>query len=144
MSAAYTLFRSFPPASHVRGVYWEPALLLLDDSELVQRALRRELESLGHRVFVAGTVQEAIEVIEDELIETAVVDLFLGPEDGLDFLRYLEMQHPGVKRVLISGETRPCQLRLAEFAGRVEAVLSKPWERASLVRAVGEKEDDHA
>lgn len=118
------------------GAHWEPAILVLDDSDLVLRALARDLERLGHRVFTAMTQDEAASLVQEELIETVIVDLFLGSEDGLVFLRQLKQGHRGINRILMSGHSRPCQLALGTSLGVAHEFIPKPWTLESLASAL--------
>ena len=116
----------------------EKLVLVVDDSLGICRALKRDLRSLGCRTVYAVNTVDAIMLLLDPLvqIETAVVDLFLGPDDGLEILDFLAKWYPDIRRVLISGQVRIEQLLLAQDSGRVQAVLQKPWSRDELARAL--------
>lgn len=116
----------------------EKLVLVVDDSLGICRALKRDLESLGCRTVYAVTTVDAIMLLLDPQvrIETAVVDLFLGPDDGLEILDFLARWYPDIRRVLISGQVRIEQLELARDSGRVQAVLQKPWSRGDLAGAL--------
>jgi hypothetical protein len=65
------------------------------------------------------------------------VDLRLGGADGLELLGVLSAGRPGLRRVLMSGEIRPCQLlELALISRQVDGVLGKPWSREVLARVI--------
>lgn len=116
----------------------EALVLVVDDSLGICRALKRDLKSLGCRAVYAATTLDAIMLLLDPQvpIEAAVVDLFLGPDDGLEILDFLAMWFPDIRRVLISGQVRIEQLDLARSSGRVQAVLQKPWSRDGLAGAL--------
>jgi CheY-like chemotaxis protein len=116
----------------------ESLVLVVDDSLGICRALKRDLRSLGCRTVYAVNTVDAIMLLLDPLvqIETAVVDLFLGADDGLEILDFLAKWYPDIRRVLISGQIRMEQLMLAQDSGRVQAVLQKPWSRDELARAL--------
>lgn len=113
-------------------------VLVIDDSREVCRALERDLRALGRRAVSAVTPLDAVGRLNDGArhIDTAIVDLRLGHADGLEFLTFLSDGHPGVRRILMSGNIRPCQLELAVTSGRAHAVLDKPWSRESLAKAI--------
>lgn len=114
-------------------------ILVFDDSPEVCHALERDLRRLGRRALSALTSEEATILLAEQapLVETALVDLRLGNADGLEFLGWLAERHPQIHRVLMSGCIRTCQLELAVSSGRAHAVLEKPWNRETLLKAVG-------
>lgn len=117
----------------------ETSVLLVDDNDKVLRALQRDLRALGRRsLAVADPVAAVMALLDPGVrVTAAVVDLFLGADDGLDLLRFMEKWLPGVRRVLISGRARSPQLDLARACGRAHAILSKPWSRSALATALG-------
>jgi CheY-like chemotaxis protein len=116
----------------------EALVLVVDDSLGICRALKRDLKSLGYRAVYAVTTVDAIMLLLDPQvpIKAVVVDLFMGPDDGLEILDFLARWFPDIRRVLISGQVRMEQLNLARKSGRVQAVLQKPWSRDDLARAL--------
>jgi len=74
-------------------------LLILDDEILSAMGLRARLVAAGWKhVFIAGSYQRAVELLETESPRAAVVDINLQSDhSGLDFLR----QATGLERVVI-------------------------------------------
>lgn len=119
-----------------------PHVLVIDDAPQVCRALERDLHALGRRAVSAATLEEAVTSLSggERHIDAALVDLRLGQADGLELLAFLADRRPDVRRILMSGNLRPCQLELAVTSGRAHAVLDKPWSRADLRRVLGPSE----
>jgi CheY-like chemotaxis protein len=115
-----------------------PSALIVDDSEMILQALERQLAALGHVAAAATTPLEAVQHLLDHehSIRVAIVDLSLGCSDGLEFLAYLAEEHPAVRRVLMSGTVRACQLSLAVRRQRAHAALVKPWTQGQLSAAI--------
>ena len=113
------------------------AVLVVDDSPEVLRSLGRAILATGHPVVSTTDSATALRCLADpeSSVGIAIVDLFIGEEDGLDLLARLAADHPRVRRVLMSGQVRGCQLDLALSRGLAHAVLSKPWDRQQLIRA---------
>ena len=61
-------------------------VLVLEDEALLRRCLTRLLERSGHRVFPAGTIQEAREFLLTETVDAAILDVGLPDGNGLDLL----------------------------------------------------------
>lgn len=112
----------------------EPTAVVVDDQPEVSAALARELEALGVRAIRAQSPLEAIEAIEDNApaIRFVLVDLALGRADGTDLLAWVADEHPGVRRVLMSGVLEPKALSDALMRRKVHAILRKPWTRYQL------------
>ena len=58
-------------------------VLLVEDSELVSSALRILFESADHRMSVAASIAEALDVIPGDPPKLALLDLTLPDGDGL-------------------------------------------------------------
>jgi CheY-like chemotaxis protein len=116
------------------------SVLVVDDSPEICHALRLQLSRLGHRSYTVGTPLEAVDYLEQpNQVSVALVDLVLCGSNGLDVLAYLAEQHPGVRRVLMSGRAQPGQLELARhslFKFSAHDVLAKPWTDGALTRAI--------
>lgn len=112
----------------------DASVLVVDDAPEIHRALQRDLHAFGVGMLSAATPLEAVRHLQDPdvQIDIALVDLHLGHADGTDVLAFLAEDHPEIRRVLMSGRARPCQLELALSSGRAHEVLSKPWERRTL------------
>ena len=115
-----------------------PVILVLDDSEQTCRALWRDIRALGRRAIYTVSTNEAVTWLTDPeiFIDTLVVDLFLGSNDGLEVLAFTAREFPLVRRVLISGQVLVTQLQLACLCGRAHAVIQKPWNRHKLAQAL--------
>jgi CheY-like chemotaxis protein len=115
-----------------------PAVLVIDHSRDARSLLAQQLARLGCRVRLAATPLDAVRLIEDAnvRIDVVMVDLFLGSADGSALLQLAAAQRPGIRRVLMSGDVRPDQLRLALLQQKADAVLTKPWNNAALIDAV--------
>ena len=80
--------------------------VLVVEDELVERmAVAEALESLGYRVGSAGNGQEALEILEREGDEIAMVisDLIMPQMGGVQLFRELERLYPGKGFLLMTG-----------------------------------------
>ena len=120
----------------------DSVVLVVDDFIEVCHAIERDLKKVGRRSVYATTSHEAIMLLLDPdiHIDAAVVDLFLGTANGLELLEFLMKRHPDIRRVLISGQARDLQLRLALESGQAHAIMQKPWKRADLTEALAMKD----
>lgn len=72
-----------PPAAH-------PLVLVLDDEEIIRRAIRAYLERHGYATVEADTVDLAVEAMRTNAVSAVILDMRLpGAHSGLDALNHL-------------------------------------------------------
>ncbi|HEX6764710.1 MAG TPA: sigma-54 dependent transcriptional regulator [Polyangiaceae bacterium] len=79
-----------------------PRVLVVDDEVALRRALMRMLEGRGMQVVSAGDGVEALEVLEREIVDVAVVDLMMPRVGGLELLERVRERHAGTEVVLMT------------------------------------------
>src|SRR5436190_356518 len=65
-------------------------ILIVDDEKNIRRTLRMVLEGEGHVVHEAGSIAEAIVILERAPIDLILLDVKLGDDNGLELLRTLK------------------------------------------------------
>ena len=115
-----------------------PAVLFVDDEEVVLAGLRTSLRRLRRRYrfhFAVGA-QDAIELLEREPIAVVVTDVRMPGINGVELLRYVKTNHPNVVRYVLSGEAeRELVVQAIPVAHRW---LSKPCDREVLSEALAD------
>jgi CheY-like chemotaxis protein len=106
-------------------------ILLVEDDESAQALYRDMLVSGGHEVLLASNGQEAIELLNREIVTAVVTDLRMPLINGLRLIRTLRDMGDTVPIIAISGVNRD-QLLLAQDYG-ANACLVKPVERQTLL-----------
>ena len=131
-----------PAASFVAsGVVAQSAglIVVVDDELAIREAMRRLLESWGHRVLAAGSGAEASALLaaEPRPPDAILCDYRLrAGEDGIAVILELQSHYDiTVPAALITGDTGPERLRQAQASGLL--VLQKPLGNARLRAAVG-------
>lgn len=113
-------------------------VLVVDDEELARFTMREILKAAGHKVFEAGSGEEAMAAVVRHRIDVVVTDVIMPGKDGLKVTIGLRRDHPEVKVIAVSGGGRTTVLdflTLAKASGAHE-VLAKPFDEAQLVAAV--------
>lgn len=110
-------------------------VLLVDDYQPQLAMWARELESSGRVVATACTRAEALQLARDLQPCFAVVDLFLGPDDGLECVRELKQIIPDLFVVVVSSDMSVAYAMAAVRAG-ADDVLVKPLIISELVRRI--------
>jgi DNA-binding NtrC family response regulator len=115
-------------------------ILIVDDETLVRRTLQAQIESEAgkHQVFSAGSVQEALEVVENESPDLVLTDLTLddGPERaGLKLLNALRDNAPSTVAVAMTGHDEDALVEQCLKAGAADYIL-KPIDAEMLKRTL--------
>lgn len=113
-----------------------PTLLLVDDDESCRWAVGRAFERRGYAVRTAGTVAEALEIVDAQSPEFAVIDLRMPGPSGLTLVAKLKQADPNTRIVMLTG--------YASVATAVEAIklgatdyLVKPVDADAIEAAFG-------
>jgi DNA-binding NtrC family response regulator len=61
-------------------------ILVIDDEDAIRESLRAFLEDYDYEVSAAGSAEEALQLLEDQAFDLAVVDMRLPGESGEAFI----------------------------------------------------------
>lgn len=118
-------------------------LLLVDDDRVFGDVMARALSRRGFSVTLARCLADALDAIQAQAPDYAVIDLRLATESGLSLLPRLRCVAPAAPVVVLTG--------YASIATAVEAIklgathyLAKPVDADELVRAFGRLTGDPA
>jgi two-component system C4-dicarboxylate transport response regulator DctD len=102
----------------------DAAILVVDDEEAMRKLLALRLRLLGHEVVTAGSVGEAIDLLERQPFGAVLSDTRMPGSSGLDLLAYVRTRQPDLPFVLMSGNVDGTLEREA-FAAGATAVFEK-------------------
>ena len=117
-------------------------VLLVDDHVIVRAGLRMLIENHKGMVVVgeAGTRIDALSIAAREQPEIILLDLDMGKESGLDFLRELLAAAAGARVVMLTGVRDPEAHRRAVHLGAMGLVL-KDKAAEILIKAIEKVHD---
>jgi two-component system nitrogen regulation response regulator NtrX len=78
-------------------------ILVVDDEVSICQSLKAILSDEGYQVLVAGSGEEAVQLIEDEMPQLVLLDIWLPGMDGLETLKAIKKAHPKVLVIIMSG-----------------------------------------
>ena len=78
-------------------------ILVVDDEVSICQSLKAILEDEGYQVLVAGSGEEALRVVADEMPQLVLLDIWLPGMDGLDTLKAIRAAHPNMLIIMMSG-----------------------------------------
>jgi CheY-like chemotaxis protein len=112
-----------------------PRILLVEDDDLVRAALGAELGAAGCFVSAKRNGEEAVLAIrEGEAFDALVTDLSMPGMDGLDVIRAVHAQHPGVPAILLTGYAGDeAALAMSGSMSGTFSLLRKPIRMARLL-----------
>lgn len=84
-----------------------PAILVVDDEEMVRDVLRAALTRAGFEVWLAPNGLQAVKIYKrlHDKIALVLLDLLMPELDGPETLRYLQEINPEVKVCILTGTT---------------------------------------
>ncbi len=96
------------------------AILVVDDDYAMRRGIALMLKGEGYTVFEAEDERSAEEITSSQKIDLAVVDVFLGDEDGVALAETLHRNHPETEVLLMSAHPESEKVRAlwSQYPGR--------------------------
>ncbi|MDT5156188.1 MAG: two-component system, chemotaxis family, chemotaxis protein CheY [Acidobacteriota bacterium] len=109
--------------------------MVVDDSALSRRTLRRILETAGYNVVEAEEGMAALELYFIEKPDVVFLDLVMKGMNGLDVLSKLREMDAGVRVVVASADIQSSTRTMVEEAGAC-AFINKPFATENVLGAV--------
>jgi len=106
-------------------------ILVVDDEPAIRLLCRVNLELEGYRVLEAASLDDARRALDSGDVALVLLDMRIGMERGDALLD--ELQALTIPVVVVTGSA---DVQEAEWAGRADAVLGKPFEIDALLRCV--------
>ncbi len=99
-------------------------ILVVDDDKNIRFVMREILESNGYITFTAENGEKALEIIEKEHIDLAVVDIMMPRTDGYELTKMLR-EYNEFPILMVSAKQLP-QDRKRGFMAGIDDYMSKP------------------
>ena len=113
-----------------------PKILVVDDDKNLLELAKTRLAAANYGVTVALGQEEALEAVNNESFDLAIVDLRLADEDGITLMEKLHAIFPGMPVIILTGH--------ASVEGAVDAMkrgaytyLTKPFDPRELILQIG-------
>ena len=110
-------------------------LLIADDSKLLRKKLRDELEKLGCEVIEAVNGKEAISLDLEHEPDGIILDIVMPEVGGIEALQTIREITPYVPIVMLSSAGTPQKLMQTLKMGAID-FIQKPYTKEQIVRAV--------
>jgi len=113
-------------------------ILVIDDEQQIRSLLKKMLEREGFDVITASDGKEGMKLFSNATVDLVITDIVMPEKEGIEIIRELKKEHPGIPVIAISGGGRnspESYLNVAKLLGAV-AILQKPVEKETLMTAV--------
>jgi two-component system, chemotaxis family, chemotaxis protein CheY len=111
-------------------------ILVVDDSGLARRLIRKILEELGHEVEDASDGAQALERYALNRHDAVILDLLMHGMYGVEVLQKLRQLNPSVPVIVVSADIQRTTRDEVKQAGAV-AMVNKPVTREQLEEVLG-------
>ncbi len=108
------------------------AIAIVDDDDLVRRALCRLVVSLSYRALAFESGEAFLKAVECDVPFCALVDLHMPDMNGLEVLAALRAHHTSLPAVIITGSDDERMRQRCLTAGAA-AFLRKPLSREAVL-----------
>ncbi len=117
---------------------WPLRILLVEDNAVNQKLALRLLDQLGYRADIAGNGLEAIEALERQIYDVALMDVQMPEMDGLEASRHICSRWPREERPRIVAMTANAMQGDREMCleAGMDDYVSKPIRTEDLVAAL--------
>ncbi|MCA9179230.1 MAG: response regulator [Planctomycetales bacterium] len=112
----------------------QPIILIVDDNARLLRGIERML-SEHFTIITVVSAAEAMAVIEREPVDVVLADNQMPGLQGTALLGLVARTHPGIARILMTGDAGAVMKQQASRA-EVVRVLEKPFHGAKVVAAI--------
>lgn len=110
-------------------------VLIVDDSSLARRTLRRIIEEMGHTVEEAADGAEALERYYINRHDLVLLDMVMNGMYGLEVLAKMRELNPDVRVIVATADIQTSTRDQAREAGAA-AFVNKPVSRQQLAETV--------
>lgn len=110
-------------------------ILLVEDDERIVGFMKRGLEAEEYEVDLASGKAQTFDLTESRTYDVIILDIFLGPDDGLDICRVLRQRSVGTPILIMTAKDSAETRQASEEAG-ADAYLPKPFPFEDLLATI--------
>jgi two-component system, response regulator YesN len=110
-------------------------IVVVDDEELIRKGLIKIITKSGMDISILGEAsngQEALEVIRRNIPDLVITDVKMPKMDGIELIQQIELEFPGVRKIVLSGFDDFNYVRDTMRRGAMDYLL-KPVDDVQLI-----------
>jgi CheY-like chemotaxis protein len=108
------------------------SLLIVDDELSIGKALTRLLRRDGYHILMAGSGEQALEMLAMHRVQVIISDQRMPGMSGTELLDKVKILYPDTIRIVLSGYTDLNVITESVNRGAVFRFLTKPWDDDNL------------
>src|SRR3954471_14960716 len=112
-----------------------PSILITDDDAAARETLREIFEPVGYRTFLAESGEEALDIVREQDVHLALMDLHLPRLSGLETVSLVRQIKGVLPVIFITAEQDDHLLRKA-LSAQAFCVLAKPVSKNVVIYVV--------
>lgn len=112
------------------------SILFVDDEEYILKYLEMSMIDENYNCFFADNANDGLEIIEHTNIDIVVSDIKMPEIDGINFLRQVELMHPNIVKIILSGEADIYHLIEVINSINVFSFILKSWNIHNIIKTV--------
>jgi len=120
-------------------------ILVVDDENIVLSSCRLVLEAENFEVLLAESVEQALNILVNEIPALLLIDVKMPAKDGMYLMGKVKEKWPGIPVIVMSGYPTDGTVKTAAEIGAA-TFIAKPFtpdELLETVRSVLQKEKNH-
>ena len=110
-------------------------ILITDDSRLLRKKLREELERLNCEVIEAINGREAITFVLEQEPDGVILDIVMPVVGGIEALQFIREMAPNVPVVMLSSMNSPQKLMQCLKMGAID-FINKPYSKEQIAHTI--------
>jgi DNA-binding NtrC family response regulator len=111
------------------------SILAVDDEQNLLELLITALGKRGFKVRTASSGAEALKLVERESFQLALLDIKMGPLNGVQLLKEIKDRRPVIKVIMMTAYPT-LETRLDASENGASAYLTKPVDLQKLVETI--------
>ena len=111
------------------------SILAVDDEQNLLELLITVLGKRGFKVKTALNGSEALKLLDQESFQLALLDLKMGPLNGVQLLKQIKDRRPVIKVIMMTAYPTS-ETRIQASANGASAYLTKPVDLQKLVETI--------
>jgi CheY-like chemotaxis protein len=110
-------------------------ILIIDDEPIIRHMIARILDRAGYPTVSAANGVQGLASFRHDHPALVITDLIMPEREGIETIRQIRREQPGIPIIAISGSTRTTGADFLAMAGELGAteILRKPFEPLDLL-----------
>ena len=110
-------------------------ILITDDSRLLRKKLREDLERLDCEVVEAVNGKEAITLVLEQDLDAVFLDIVMPIVGGIEALQFIREVSPDIPVIMLSSMNTPQKLMQCLKMGAID-FIQKPYTKEQIIQTV--------